>query len=718
MLLALIGLSIAYIWQPWNPGQSSLKLGLDLQGGLRVVLQADGVVPDAEDLNSARNIIENRVNEFGVSEPLVQTSGSNRIMVEFPGLSSSEQDRALDLIGQQAVLEFRLVRPGAVDPLTLDDLEPAAFTGEIIRTASADFNRSPGMAMGPMVTFEIRSQDANAFGNFTGGNLGRRMAIVLDDRIVTAPSLNGRISDTGQITGMAGLEEATDVALVLRSGSLPFNLNVEEIRTIGPTLGQDSIDSSILAGTIGAAAVFVAVLVFYGPLFGGALVMGLLLAVLFIFGILAGLGAALTLPGLAGLVLTFGAAVDGNVISFERVREYLREGKSLRVSMKRGFEMSKAPIIDANLTSLLAALALYQYTTGPVRGFAVILAVGIIVSVFVNIVIVPFIVDLLTMRTSRPLMSFGRPAPKIPFLSLARVAVSITVIAVLASAVLLLARPMNLSTDFSGGTNVTYQLPADATVADVRAALDELAGANAASASIVQIDDPAGNNLMSVRIGPGADGEIDGALPSTLALALEADVLSADVVGPSVGADLRSGAIKSVLLALALILAYTAWRFWPNWILGAATTAATAHDTLIVLALLNLIGAEFSIPVLAALLFVVGYSLNDSIIISDRIRENISTTRGASYAELVNLSINQTLSRTILTSGTTLLPVIALLVWGGPVLRDFSITLLAGVIIGTFSSIFILGPILVWFRNRQALAVPGKAQQASKAKAA
>lgn len=718
MLLALIGLSIAYIWQPWNPGQDSLKLGLDLQGGLRVLLQADGPVPEPDDLNSARNIIENRVNEFGVSEPLVATSGTNRIMVEFPGLTADEQDRALDLIGQQAVLEFRLVRAGAADPLSLEDLEPTAFTGEIIRTAHADFNQQPGMAMGPMVTFEIRSQDANAFGNFTGGNLGRRMAIVLDDRIVTAPSLNGRISDSGQITGMAGLEEATDVALVLRSGSLPFKLNVEEIRSIGPTLGQDSIEAGIRAGTIGGIAVFVAVLIFYGPLFGGSLIFGLLLAILFIFGILAGLGAALTLPGLAGLVLTFGAAVDGNVISFERVREYLREGKSLRVSMKRGFERSKAPIIDANFTSLLAALALYQYTTGPVRGFAVILAIGIVVSVFVNIVIVPFVLDVLTLRSNRPLMSIGRAASSIKFLNAARTVISITAVVLLAAIVLLVSKPMNFSTDFTGGTNVTLDLPAGTTATEVRAALDELGDAGGTSASIVEVADAGGANLMSVRIGAGDDGEVDGNLPTDLALALNAEVLSSDVVGPAVGADLRSGAIKAVLLALVLILGYTAWRFWPNWILGVATTLGTAHDTIIVLALLNLVGAEFSIPVLAALLFVIGYSLNDSIIISDRIRENLGSIRGTSYRDLVDLSINQTLSRTILTSGTTLLPVIALLIWGGPVLRDFSITLLAGIIVGTFSSIFLLGPVLVWFKNRQETGARQTAGRAGKAKAA
>ncbi len=702
MLLACVVLAIAYIWQPWNQDESSLKLGLDLQGGLRVVLEADGPVPEPEQLAAARSIIENRVNEFGVSEPLIQTSGSNRILVEFPGLTSDQQDRALDLIGQQAVLEFRLVRPGAFDPLTPADLEPVAFTGEIIRTASAAYNTMPGAQIGPMVTFEIRSADQSAFGQFTGSNLGRRMAIVLDDQVITAPQLNGRISDQGQITGMFDITEASDLALVLRSGSLPFNLNVEEVRTIGPTLGRDSIESGTIAGIIGGAAVIVAVLLIYGPVFGGALVAGLLAAMLFIFGILAALGAALTLPGLAGLVLTIGAAIDGNVISFERVKEFLREGKSLRVSMRQGFNMSRAPILDANITSFLTALALYQYTTGPVRGFAVVLGIGLIVSVFVNIVVVPYILEVITLRNKNPRMRLGKPAPAFRFLGYSRIAVPVAIVLLVGSGALMVFKPLNASTDFTGGISAVYNLPAASTVSQVRETVDNLEGVLGTSATIVEMESADLDvHQFGIRLSAGEDGAIDSQIPTRLADALGAELVSADVVGPSVGADLRTGAVMAVILSLVLILGYTAWRFWPNWILGVATTLATAHDVVITLAVLNLVGAEFSIPVLAAMLFVVGYSLNDSIVISDRIRENVGTIRGKTYREIVNLSINQTLSRTILTSSTTLLPVFALLFFAGPVLRDFSIVLFCGVIIGSLSSMFILAPMLVWFKDRQ-----------------
>ncbi len=709
LLLAAVLASLAYLWQPWSatPGDS-LKLGLDLQGGLRVVLRSDTPDPLPEDLETARNIIENRVNEFGVAEPLIQTSGNDRILVELPGLTAEDQNRALDLIGQQAILEFRLVRPAAQGKATQDlvasDLEDVAFTGEIIRTARADFERVGSATLGPAVFFEVRAENARAFGDFTGSNVGRRMAIVLDDTIQTAPTLNSRISDSGQITGIPTLEEAADTALVLRSGSLPISLTVEEIRAIGPTLGQDSINAGTTAALLGGSAVVVFILLFYGPLFGGALTIGLGLVLLFIFGVLAGLGAALTLPGLAGLVLTIGAAVDGNVISFERIREELRNGKGLRVAMRNGFGHSLSAIIDANVTTLLAAAALYQYTSGPVRGFAITLAIGIVSAVFVNTVAVPWILDVLTIRIKRTYMRPGFFTEKLKVVRRATAVLTVSALLSVAAVVFVSLVGLRLSTDFTGGTSVLLRVPDGTTVADARAALatPELDDVPADGASIVEVTDPTiDGSLLSVRVGLLADSETADTFPRRLADSLDAQVLSSDFVGPAVGADLRRGAVLAVLVALALILVYVAWRFWPNWVIAVAIVLATVHDVGLVLGFLDLVNAEFGIPVLAALLFVVGYSLNDSIIIADRIRENLGKVRDRSYADVVDLSVSQTLSRTLVTSGTTLLPVLALLFFGGSVLRDFSITLLVGIGIGTYSSIFVLAPIVVWFKTRQ-----------------
>ncbi len=702
--------SLWYLVQPLGGTDDTLKLGLDLQGGLRVVLESDTPEPAPQDLQTARNIVENRVNEFGVAEPLIQTSGGNRIVVELPGLTSEDQDRALDLIGQQAILEFALVRPEANDlpttSLTLDDLEAPAFTGEIVRDATADFDRAGGAALGPAVFFEIGRDAAGDFGDFTGANTGRRMAIVLDGSIITAPTLQSRISDSGQITGIGTLDEATDIALVLRSGSLPIELSVQEVRAIGPTLGADSIVAGRTAAFIGGAGVLIAILAYYGVLFGGVLAFGIALAMLFVFGVLAGLGAALTLPGLAGLVLTIGAAVDGNVISFERIKEEMREGHGLRLSMKRGFGNSLSAIVDANVTTLLAAGALYQYTSGAVRGFAITLAIGILAAVFVNVVIVPWILDLATTRIKRSYMprGFYLQGVRIHFVRRALVVVGVSGLLAVASVATIGTQGLRFSTDFTGGTSMLLQGEGPLAIPEVRDAIDALGydGIRGDAATVVEVtDDTIGDHLVSVRAPLVETDGVAERFPNELADAVNASLLSADFVGPSVGADLRRGALYAIGVALAAILAYVTWRFWPTWIVAIAAILAALHDVAITLGVVHLTGADFSIPVLAALLFVVGYSLNDSIIIADRIRENLRKTRDRSYEGIVDLSVNQTLARTLVTSGTTLLPVVALLLFGGSVLRDFSLTLLIGIGVGTFSSIFILSPLVVWFKGKQ-----------------
>jgi SecD/SecF fusion protein len=425
---------------------------------------------------------------------------------------------------------------------------------------------------------------------------------------------------------------------------------------------------------------------------------------LFIFGVLAALGAALTLPGLAGLVLTIGAAVDGNVISFERIREELRAGKGLRVAMRNGFGHSLSAIIDANVTTLLAAAALYQYTSGPVRGFAITLAIGIVAAVFVNTVAVPWLLDVLTMRIKRTYMRAGWFTDSLKFVRYAKIAFGASGVLAVASVVLVSTVGLRLSTDFTGGTSVLLRVPEATTAADVRSALDGAAFEAIPSdgATIVEVQDPSiDGHLISVRVGLAADQTDSEAFPSLLAEAVGGEALSAEFVGPAVGADLRRGAVLAVLVALGLILVYVAWRFWPNWPVAVGVVVAAAHDVGLTLGVLDAINAEFSIPVLAAMLFVVGYSLNDSIIIADRIRENLGRIRDRNYTDLVDLSVSQTISRTLATSGTTLIPVVALLLFGGSVLRDFSITLLVGIGIGTYSSIFVLPPILVALRTLQ-----------------
>jgi len=700
-LFVLFVAAIAAMWKPWAPNEPMINLGLDLKGGLRVVLQTDNPDPDPDDLEKARLVIENRINGLGVAEPLIQIAQPNRIVVELPGLSPEEQDKALKLIGQQAVLEFRIVKQEAQGKarteLTLDDLGPVELKGSDLVDARVQFDRFNR----PEVALEFTPEGAKKFADLTRNNIGRRLAIVLDGTIYSAPNIQTAITDgRAVITGINDLDEATQIALVLRSGSLPVPLHVEEVRAIGPTLGKDAIRAGIVASIVGALLIFVLLFLYYGFWFGSVAAIGLLYIALLIMGVLSGLGAVLTLPGIAGFILTLGAAVDGNVLSFERIKEELKLGKKLRQAIPDGFVHSTVTILDANISTLLAAAALYQYSTGPVRGFAVMLAIGIVVAVFSNLVFSRWMLEKIAAAREviPPYWIWGT---KIPFLKEARIFTPATLtFAVLMGAVVFF-NGFNFGIDFTGGTAYLVRTGPEVSVDRIRSFLDEvqIQGVSAKEAIITEVESPlADYKEFSVRVGLlSNDGVI--ALRKAFEEKLNAEVLQSEVVGPAVGAELRRNTVLAVLVGLGLILIYMAFRF--DWIFGVASVIAVGHDVAITAGAFSLLGLEFTIPIVAALLTIIGYSINDSIIVSDRIRENQKVVRGIPYNELVDLSINQTLSRTVMTSFTTMLPLFALLFIGGPVLRDFSIALLIGILVGTFSSIYVVGSLVTWWKMRQ-----------------
>ncbi|WP_457634402.1 protein translocase subunit SecD [Oceanithermus desulfurans] len=701
LLFVLFVAAIAAMWKPWAPNEPMINLGLDLKGGLRVVLQTDNPDPDPDDLEKARLVIENRINGLGVAEPLIQIAQPNRIVVELPGLSPEEQDKALKLIGQQAVLEFRIVKQEAqgkaTSELTLDDLGPVELKGSDLVDARVQFDRFNR----PEVALEFTPEGAKKFADLTRNNIGRRLAIVLDGTIYSAPNIQTAITDgRAVITGINDLDEATQIALVLRSGSLPVPLHVEEVRAIGPTLGKDAIRAGIVASIVGALLIFVLLFLYYGFWFGSVAAIGLLYIALLIMGVLSGLGAVLTLPGIAGFILTLGAAVDGNVLSFERIKEELKLGKKLRQAIPDGFVHSTVTILDANISTLLAAAALYQYSTGPVRGFAVMLAIGIVVAVFSNLVFSRWMLEKIAAAREviPPYWIWGT---KIPFLKEARIFTPATLTFAALMGAVVFFNGFNFGIDFTGGTAYLVRTGPEVSVDRIRSFLDEvqIQGVSAKEAIITEVESPlADYKEFSVRVGLlSNDGVI--ALRKAFEEKLNAEVLQSEVVGPAVGAELRRNTVLAVLVGLGLILIYMAFRF--DWIFGVASVIAVGHDVAITAGAFSLLGLEFTIPIVAALLTIIGYSINDSIIVSDRIRENQKVVRGIPYNELVDLSINQTLSRTVMTSFTTMLPLFALLFIGGPVLRDFSIALLIGILVGTFSSIYVVGSLVTWWKMRQ-----------------
>lgn len=363
-----------------QPFSTSIKQGLDLQGGTHVVLEAVDTPESKVDEDAVQRVIkimEQRVNELGLTEPIIQRQGDRRIIVELPGIKDPE--KAIEVLGKTALMEF------------VDEAGTTVLTGKDLKDARAQV----GQGNRPEVTIEFSSEGTKAFADLTAKNVGRRIAILLDKQVLTAPTVNEPIpGGKAVITGSQNMEEAQRLAILLRSGALPVKVDVMETRTVGPTLGQDSKDKSVKAFAIGIAAIVLFMLLYY-RLSGLVAVLSLVAYVLLLLSSLAGLKATLTLPGIAGIILSIGMAVDANVLIFERFKEEYRNGKSLRAAMEAGFSRAFATILDSNVTTLIAAAVLFFLGTGPIKGFAVTLALGIVISMFTAITLTRYTLRLL-----------------------------------------------------------------------------------------------------------------------------------------------------------------------------------------------------------------------------------------------------------------------------------------------------------------------------------
>ena len=718
VLLGVMLLSLLFVWRPWEHKQNLwtlnssdyqfVTLGLDLKGGLRIALSPVSGAATREQLDQVKTVIENRINSLGVTEPTVTVAGNKRVVVEIPGATPAQQERARSIIQQQAKLEFRIVNQGAKPVAavqaknpdsggySLSDLGPVQATGELVSNAAAGTDQTSNRWI---VSVTNNAKGADAFGKFTGQNVGRLMAIVLDNQIKSVATIQSALYNSFQISGSFTQEQASQLALVLKSGSLPIKIKIDEERAIGPSLGADAIRSGAIAAVVGISLVFIMLFFYYGLWFGLVGALGLLFSSVIILGLLGGFGATLTLPGIAGLVLTIGAAIDGNVISFERIKEELKIGKGIKNSIQAGYEHSTMTILDVNASHLLSALALYAYASGPVKGFAVTLIIGVLASAFSNLVFAKWMLQILARRRD-----FTAPkrigVPHFDYIKVAPIVTSISLLLALGGAILLGVRGLNYGVDFTSGTSITARTNATTDVEAVRKAVTGagVAVVNPQNSTIQRSVTPgiAGVQYI-VKVPQLSDVQIK-AISAKLTALPGGQVQQTETVGPAVGQELTQQTIYAVLLGLGLILAYVWFRF--DLVTGAGSVFAVFHDVAIVMGLYSLLHLEFSIATVAAVLTVIGYSLNDSIIVSDRIRENHKVMRGQSSRAIVNGSINQTLSRTVMTSVCTLLPLFALLIFGGPVLRDFSIAMIVGIIVGTYSSIYIVSPMIVFFEER------------------
>ena len=663
-------------------------------------------------------VVSRRVNELGTTEPIIQQQGNDRILVQVPGLQDPQ--RLKDILGQTAKLTFQMVdqtvpaqeavangrAPAGSSIMYSTDDPPVPYlienrvivSGENLVDAQASFDQRTNE---PVVSFRFDNQGATRFGQATQQNVGRLFAIILDNEVISAPQIREPIlGGTGQISGSFTVQGANDLAVLLRAGALPADLTIVEERTVGPSLGADSIAAGEFAGLLGGVLVIIFMTLVYGTL-GVIANIAVVINVMLIIAILSVLGATLTLPGIAGIVLTIGMAVDSNVIIFERVRDEARSGRSLIQSLDQGFKQAMSTVLDANLTTLIAAVVLFYLGSGPVRGFAVTLAIGIVTTVFTAFTLTRWMVAVWLRRTKPKQMPQGFVTliphdTRIRFMKYRNLAFAFSAGASVLTVVLLFVVNMNLGIDFRGGSLIEVQARAQAAdVADVRNRLTDL------NLGEVQVQEFGGPRDLLIRVGTQEGGDTaEQAAVNKVRGALESDYefRRTEVVGPTVSQELARNGVIGVAIALLGILLYIWVRF--EWQFAVGAVISTLHDIIMMMGLYVVTGLEFNLTSIAAVLTIVGYSINDTVVVYDRMRENLRKYKKMSISDVIDLSLNQTLSRTILTGSTTLLALIALYVFGGEVISSFTVAMIFGVLIGTYSSVFVGGPLLILFKMR------------------
>jgi SecD/SecF fusion protein len=697
---------------------SELELTEPEPGLMRFTLTEDGIAYRVSSaVSQSIEVVGRRVNELGTTEPIIQRQGNDRILVQVPGLEDPQ--RLKDILGQTAKLTFQMVDqsmpaqeaingrpPSGTSIMYSTDDPPIPYliesrvivSGENLVDAQATFDQRTSE---PVVSFRFDNQGATRFGQATQQNVGRLFAIILDDQVISAPQIREPIlGGSGQISGNFSVQSANDLAVLLRAGALPADLTIIEERTVGPSLGQDSIAAGEFASVIAGLLVFVFMFAAYGKL-GAIANIALAANIALIIAVLSVLGATLTLPGIAGIVLTMGMAVDSNVIIFERVREERRMGRSIVQSLDSGFQRALATVVDANMTTLIAAIILFYLGSGPVRGFAVTLAIGIVTTVFTAYTLTRWMVAV-WLRSQKPtempagLVNYIPFDTKLAFMSMRKIAFAFSIVTSIISAALFVSWDMNYGIDFRGGASIEVMArDGTADAGEVRAALEEL---NLGEVQVQEFGSPA---ELLIRI--GTQGAGDNAEQSAVELArgaIEADyeLRRVEVVGPTVSSELAWAGTIAVLASLFAMLVYIWLRF--EWQFGLGAILTTLHDVVLMVGFFVLAQIEFNLTSIAAILTVVGYSINDTVVVYDRVRENLRKYKKMPIVDLLDLSMNQTLSRTILTGITTLMALTALYLWGGEVIASFTLAMIFGILVGTYSSVFVAGPLLILFRLR------------------
>ncbi len=735
LTIAVTGFCLASTSPPFDQKRSDgtiirpgkIHLGLDLQGGTSFLIRlepaasAEGTKrPITKSMvDQAIEAIRKRVDQFGVSEPIITPQGTDRILVQIPGLDAAKIQEARMQLQRVAKLEFRLVfrdngdRLHAIDEgkeVIPPDYRIETYTmrgeenekpreerllvkkkadlgGDRVRESHAYYGNE-----GWTVQLKFDGEGAKKFGEITAANKGYRFAIVLDGVIQSAPVIRDAIyGGDAIITGKFDETEARGLASVLEN-PLQTPVKIEEERQVSASLGSDSIKSGIYSGIAGFALVVIFMIIYY-RLVGLIADIALGINCIMVVGALGMFNSVLTLPGIAGLILSLGIAVDANVLIYERLRDEIKQGKTLRTAIDTSYAKAFSAIFDAHVTQFLTAVILFWLASGPVKGFALTLTIGIVASMFSSLLVTytcfswAFALNVLKKVSMLHLIR----SKDFDFLGNAKKFILVSgLVTALCLGVLFVRGERNLGADFKGGDLMVLSATQKLAPDQIRAALANTGFQN----SVIQSERVANKDLISIRSDAGTADKIRARLQEALPNAgLKFE--QTDHVGALVGKELATNSALALTLGLIGIFIYVCMRFGTSFAVG--SLAALAHDLIITLGIFALSGRELSLIMVAAVLTIAGYSINDKIVVFDRIRSGLRDRLSGSVAQVMNHSINDTLSRTILTGGTVLLTVLALYFFGGPVLNDFAFSFLVGVIIGTYSSIFIASPIVLWW---------------------
>lgn len=729
----------------YRQSKGMLKKGLDLQGGVSFTLEIDESNLDKDEqarsgqLKDVLSVMNNRVNGLGVTEPTIRIMGSKAVEVQMPGVSLKDNPEAIEELSRPAKLEFRLVhrtaRPSSVKPplseipmgyevMVMESerqgklIEEPMYVkrkpeanGDIIKRAYPTMEDTNKFAVG----MEFTSDGAKVFEKITrtileGDNqtgTKQPLAIVLDGRLMSAPNIISVIKERGSITGNFTRREAIELANALNN-PLSVGLKRTSLNEVGPSLADTARESSVTAAVIGFAATILFMIFFYRGM-GVIAVISVIVNLLIILGVLASFKATMTLPGIAALVLTIGMAVDSNILVFERMREETRLGKNLWASLMAGYEKAFSTIVDANLTTLISAGTLWVFGTGPVKGFGLTLAIGIFTTLFCCLILSRALLELCIKNNyirkglEKGLISGDA---KFPFLKHAKASFIVSwTIVILGVAILIYRGDKTLSIDFTGGDIVSIsfnpdkKLPIEKITELSTSTSDDGIGEIQASYQIdlatrsenlvLQVESEKGQRVFDLLTQKFPDAGLK--------------LVSQQSIGASVSGEITRDAFIAVGLSLLLILLYVAFRFELSYGIGAVI--ATFHDVVITIGLYAIMGlfgigsGQFSAPMVAAILMVMGYSINDKIVVFDRIREELKLKPTMTLKDIINYSINKTMSRTLLTSLSTFVAAASLFLFGTGIIVDFSLVFMLGIIAGTFSSIFIASPVFFWWNK-------------------